>query len=274
MAEIYISAFTADFRHYDDLADWIAAFPELPIGAEMAVAWITPDFYELLEPQIPKFRELPITLHGPFMEMCTRPGSEEEQILHRQLELSCELYRRFDAKSIVLHTHSRGLPGEDPAETRNRVVQVLNHWIPVMTARGMAVTVENVGYPGKHNAFYTQEQFVQLFGELPEETGCLIDLGHALLNGWDIPGLIRRMGKKIRGYHIHTNDGISDSHIPIYAPGSILSREKMDEILHTIADVTPDAHLILEYSPNCGVTKEILHQDIRAIASVCGLLPG
>ena len=45
MAEIYISAFTADFRHYDDLADWIAAFPELPIGAEMAVAWITPDFY-------------------------------------------------------------------------------------------------------------------------------------------------------------------------------------------------------------------------------------
>lgn len=274
MAEIYISAFTADFRHYDDLADWISTFPELPIGAEMAVAWITPDFHELLEPQIPKFRELPITLHGPFMEMCTRPGSEEEQTLHRQLELSCELYHRLDARSIVLHTHSRGLPGEDPAETRQRVVQVLNHWIPIMTARGMSVTVENVGYPGKGNAFFTQEQFIRLFDLLPEETGCLIDIGHALLNGWDIPGLIRRMGKKIRGYHIHTNDGVSDSHIPIYAPESCLSRNSMDEILRTIGEVTPDAHLILEYSPQCAVTREQLHRDIRAVAERCGLLPG
>jgi len=267
MGEIYISAFTADFRHYDSLMDWIATFPELTIGAEMAVAWITPDFYDLLESQIPRFREVPVTLHGPFMEMCPVPGSETEEILTRQLELSCELYRRLNARSIVLHTHLRA------DADRERVCEILNRWIPKMTEQGMSVTVENVGYPGKGNALFTQEEFIRLFEDLPEETGCLIDLGHAMLNGWDIPGLIRAMGTKIRGYHIHTNDGVKDSHIPIHAPGSILSRDEMDEVLRTMGEVTPDTHLILEYAPRENITKELLHRDIRHIAKVCGLLP-
>ena len=265
MGEIYISAFTADFRHYDRLMDWITSFRELPIGAEMAVAWITPDFYDLLEPQIPRFRGVPITLHGPFMEMCPEPGSKTEEMLNSQLELSCELYRRLDARSIVLHTHLGG------GATGQRVREVLNRWIPCMTARGMAVTVENVGYPGKNNAIFTQEEFIRLFDDLPEKTGCLIDLGHAMLNGWDIPGLIRTMGTKIRGYHIHTNDGVKDSHIPIHAPGSILSVEEMDELLKVMGEVTPDAHLILEYAPRENITRELLHRDIRHIANLCGL---
>lgn len=70
MGQLYISAFTADFRHYDDLWDWIHSDPEISVGAELAVAWHTPDFDALLEPQIPRFREVPVTLHGPFMEMC------------------------------------------------------------------------------------------------------------------------------------------------------------------------------------------------------------
>ena len=78
MADIYISAFTADFRHYDDLTDWIDSFQALTVGAELAVAWNSPDFYELLEPMIPLYRERPVTLHGPFIEMCTEPGSEAE----------------------------------------------------------------------------------------------------------------------------------------------------------------------------------------------------
>ena len=265
MGEIYISAFTADFRRYDELMDWIRSYPGLTLGAEMAVAWITPDFYDLLEPQIPRFRGMPITLHGPFMEMCPLPGSEEEEKLTRQLELSCELYRRLDARSIVLHTHLR------KDATRDRVCEILNRWIPQMTAQGMAVTVENVGYPSKGNALFTQEEFIRLFDDLPEETGCLIDLGHAMLNGWDIPALIRTMGTKIRGYHIHTNDGVKDTHIPIHAPGSILSVEEMDELLRTMGEVTPDAHLILEYAARPEVTKELLHRDIGHIARLCGV---
>lgn len=265
MGEIYISAFTADFRHYDDLWDWIHADPALSVGAELAVAWITPDFYELLEPQIDRFREVPVTLHGPFMEMCPPEGSEQEAVLERQLQLSCELYRRLNARSIVLHTHLR------PDARVEEVCQVLNRWIPRMTAQGMAVTVENVGYPAKGNALFTQEQFVALFDALPDEAGCLIDLGHALLNGWDIPALIRKMGTKIKGYHIHSNDGQKDSHVPIHHGSSVLTVQEMDGILSTIGEVTPDAHLILEYAPREYITKELLQRDIRHIAALCGV---
>ena len=265
MGEIYISAFTADFRHYDDLWDWMHAEPDLTVGAELAVAWITPDFYQLLEPQIDRFKEVPVTLHGPFMEMCPEKGSETEAALERQLELSCELYRRLNARSIVLHTHLR------PDAKKSQVGEVLNRWIPRMTARGMAVTVENVGYPAKGNALFTQEEFIRLFDDLPEEAGCLIDLGHALLNGWDIPALIRAMGTKIKGYHIHSNDGQKDSHVPIHHDSSVLTAAQMDEILRTIGEVTPDAHLILEYAPREYITKELLQRDIRHIATLCGV---
>ena len=263
MGALYISAFTADFRHYDDLWDWMHCAPELSVGAELAVAWITPDFYELMEPQIPRFREVPVTLHGPFMEMCPEAGSQQEAVLEQQLELSCQLYRRLNARSIVLHTHLR------PDAPVQRMQEILSRWINRMTALGMDVTVENVGYPGKGNAVFTQEAFIRLFDSLPEEAGCLIDLGHAMLNGWDIPQLIRTMGTKIKGYHIHTNDGIKDSHIPIHYSGSVLSAEQMDEILRTIGQVTPDAHLILEYAPREYITKELLRQDLRHIAALC-----
>lgn len=268
MGEIYISAFTADFRHYDSLMDWISTFPGLTVGAEMAVAWITPDFYDLLEPQIPRFRNVPITLHGPFMEMCPIAGSETEDALNQQLQLSCELYHRLNARSIVLHTHLRA------DADRQRICDVLNCWIPKMTAQGMSVTVENVGYPAKGNALFSQEEFVRLFDDLPEEAGCLIDLGHAMLNGWDIPRLIRTMGTKIRGYHIHSNNGQKDSHVPIHDPSSLMPPEEMDDLLRVMGEVTPDAHLILEYAPGSHVTKELLHRDIRHVAQLCGLLPG
>ena len=263
MGDLYISAFTADFRHYDALWDWIHCDPALTVGAELAVAWVTPDFYELLEPQIPRFREVPVTLHGPFMEMCPEKGSPVEDALEKQLQLSCELYHRLNARSIVLHTHLRA------GAEKQQVLEVLNRWIPKMTGQGMAVTVENVGYPAKGNALFTQEEFIRLFDALPDEAGCLIDLGHAMLNRWDIPALIRAMGTKIKGYHIHTNDGEHDSHIPIHDSRSAVSVAEMDEILRTVGEVTPDAHLILEYAPRDHITKELLHKDLCHIAALC-----
>ena len=64
---------------------------------------------------------------------------------------------------------------------------------------------------------------------------------------------------------------MKDTHIPIHAPGSILSVEEMAELLRTMGEVTPDAHLILEYAARPEVTKELLHRDIGHIARLCGV---
>ena len=49
-----------------------------------------------------------------------------------------------------------------------------------------------------------------------------------------------------------------------------MTAEETKELLATIAAVTPDAHIILEYSPTCGVTKEWMMEELAAIAAVCG----
>lgn len=119
-----------------------------------------------------------------------------------------------------------------------------------MIDEGIHVTVENVGYPKKNSVLFDQEQFVALFDRLPQEVGCLIDTGHAMLNRWDIPALIRRMGTRIKGYHLNNNDGFHDSHYPIYDPEGFCSHQEMDDILRAIAQYTPQAHLVLEYAPD------------------------
>lgn len=268
MGEFYISAFTADFSDYAALECWAREYPGGPVGVELAADWAAPGFYERLEENLYRFRDLPVTLHGPFVEMCTQPGSEAERIANRQLENSCALYYRMNARSIVLHTHLRGTAPDRQEWARERVGQVLAHWIRRMTGEGMSVTVENVGYPQGGSTLFDQERFIGLFDRLPQEAGCLIDVGHAILNGWDIPDCIRRMGTRIRGYHIHTNDGSHDSHLPIYDQASVYSKEQMDSLLRTIWEVTPQAHLILEYSPRVRVTKERLHADMVEIANL------
>ena len=50
---------------------------------------------------------------------------------------------------------------------------------------------------------------------IDETVGYLIDVGHANINGWDVPTLIRRVAPRLYGLHIHDNNGNSDQHLPI-----------------------------------------------------------
>ena len=134
--------------------------------------------------------------------------------------------------------------------------------------RDVHLTVENVGYPAKNNALFTQDAFVQFVLDLPEELGALIDTGHAMANHWDIPELIKTLGKRIRGYHLHNTDGIHDLHRPIFEQNLWYDRSKMENLLETAAEYSPDADLILEYAPGEHITPELLHGDVKHIQNI------
>lgn len=264
MNPIFISAYAVNYEDYARLEQWVRNAPVPGVGVELGTSWKTPDFWETQETNLPRFADIPITLHAPFTEICTAPGSEQERKMEALFERACDLYHRVGALSMVMHTHQGHFA--DDMWARSRVRQVLNHWIPCMSAQGLSITVENVGYPGKNNRLFDQRQYVELFDDLPEETGSLIDLGHALLNGWDVPRLIQTLGTTIKGYHLNNNDGIHDSHLPLYAPDGVYSSAQVDELIGLIQEVTPEAHLILEYSPKSGVTEKGIHGDLRRIA--------
>ena len=268
MGQIYISAFCMGFERYDWLRQCVQSFRDFPVGIEFGTSWKTPDFRRTLERQVSAFSGVPVTLHAPFVEVCTEPGSPEERCMEESFDWACEMYGRFSATSMVMHTHEKKvLPGLEEA-MRRRSLEVIRDWSARMMDRGVSLTVENVGYPKKGNVLFDEEQFQQLFDRLPPEVGCLIDIGHAMLNGWDIPALIRRMGTRIRGYHLNANDGVSDLHVPVYDGRSCLAPEQMDEILLTIGQQTPRAHLVLEYAPLPEVTSELLHEDMRRVAAL------
>lgn len=265
MKRIFLSTYCVFFQDYDFLKRCLDGFPDFPVGIEFATYWPTPGFDRRLAAQIPVFSGRPATLHAPFVEICTEPGSPEADLMEHEFQKACALYPRFGASSMVMHTHEGSFPPAQAASRRARSTAVLRDWTERMIRHGISITVENVGYPGKNNVLFDEAQFVALFERLPAQAGCLIDIGHALLNHWDIPALIARMGARIHGYHLNNNDGVHDSHLPLYAADGICPEAEMDRILRTIARCTPQADLILEYAPGPQVTVEGLHRDIRRV---------
>lgn len=43
----------------------------------------------------------------------------------------------------------------------------------------------------------------------------MLDTGHAHVNGWDIPAVVKALGERLVACHVHDNDGNGDAHLPV-----------------------------------------------------------
>lgn len=264
MKTVYLSSFCVDFRRYETLEYFIRTCAEdVPLGVELATSWNYPGFDEVLEAQAERFRCFPVTIHAPFCETCTEKGSEEERFARLQMEKAIRWYHLFDAKSMVMHTHSRKVRPEELLRLRQRSEEVILETAERARREGIRLTVENVGYRAKDNVLYDQQAFVDLFSRLPDDVGALIDTGHAMANGWDIPSVVEALGSRIRGYHLHNTDGVHDLHRPMYEPGWAYTAEQMDGLLQCIHRFSPDAELILEYSPGPHICRTLFRSELK-----------
>lgn len=264
---IYISTLCVKFKDYHWLKNCIDTFHDFPVGVEHGTWWgLQPELPDVLDANKPMFYGMPTTIHAPFHEICNKPGSSEEQEMLETFNRACRVYHECGATSMVIHTNEYSFPEEQRAAMRERSKEMILFWYEKFKEQGIYMTVENVGYPKKDNLLFNYEQFLRLFSELPEEIGCLIDTGHAMLNDWDMVELIKTLGPRIRGYHLNNNDGKNDAHYPTFDPEGYLSPEKMEEIIATIAQYSPNADLILEYMFGDKITTEQMHSDIRRVA--------
>ncbi|MBP3735544.1 MAG: TIM barrel protein [Lachnospiraceae bacterium] len=268
MKAAYLSAYNFGFSDYEAMKKYVDEFTDFPLGVEFATSWTDSDFYEKLDRQIEVFRGVPVTIHSPFVEICTVPGSEEEKYMEACFTRACEYYKAFHATSMVFHTNEGSFPQAERPDKRKRTKEVLLKWNEKLQAQGIHMTVENVGYPKKDNLLFDFDDFIRLFEELPDEIGCLIDTGHAMLNNWDIAGLIKILGSRVRGYHLNNNDGINDIHYPLYDPEGYYSGEKVDSFVRAIALYSPEADIAYEYAPMGRFTQESTYEDIRRVARV------
>ena len=262
MKPIYLSTFCVDFRYYGLLREMLRQMENLPVGIEFATSWNYPEFNDLLDAQPEKFRGYPVTLHAPFTESCCVPGSLEYARMEQEFHRAFEWYHQFGASSMVMHTHKRRIAPGQEAFFRQQSESVICRLAEQARSEDIRLTVENVGFSAKGSMLYDQEAFISLFDRLPGDVGALIDIGHAMVNSWDLLSVIQRLGTRIRGYHLHNNDGAADLHRPLFESGMRYDSKDMETLLREIGRCSPDADLILEYAPGSHITAELLRNDM------------
>ena len=123
-------------------------------------------------------------------------------------------------------------------------------------AMGLRLAFENVGYHGQ--SIYTEAEYAGALDNVDSVVGYLIDIGHAHLNGWNIPQMIERLSHRLVGLHIHDNNGSSDQHRPIY-DGSVPWEDIFQVMKKSCGS---ECECILEYAPGTPLDILILGKKI------------
>lgn len=117
------------------------------------------------------------------------------------------------AKQMVVHPGFANSPCFDKAQAQKRAHDAILALAEQAKKVDVKLAFENVGYHGA--SIYTQDEFIHALDGVDGIVGYLIDIGHAHINQWDIPEVIRRLSDRMFGFHIHDNNGSRDEHRPI-----------------------------------------------------------
>ncbi|MFC7395332.1 sugar phosphate isomerase/epimerase family protein [Scopulibacillus cellulosilyticus] len=196
-----------------------------------------------------KHYKVKFTVHPPAWD--TNLTSENKAIR----ETSFEEYKKsilfaheIEAEHVVIHPGFCFSPIFDKAIARKRAEEYIGRLCQISKPLGVKLAVENVGYNG--TSIFTEDQFVKFLNTLDNYAGYLIDTGHAHVNQWNIPRMIRYTNSRLLGLHIHDNSGASDEHLPI-GEGTVDWTPIFDELRKT----NQSCQLILEYAPGTELEK-------------------
>lgn len=266
MHKILNASYCARFDDFDFLQAVAEAVPGT--GVELGCYFDKPGFMENQAANAGRFAAYPMTLHGPFtdVECAAAPGTIERETMIETWKRAFDVYEQFNASSIVLHTHHmRDIPEEDKETLRDYAVDTILELAEIAQERKINLTVENVGHWVKNNTLFNEGQFIDMFHALPDSVGALLDVGHALINRWDITHVICALNTRIRSYHLHNNDGCGDSHRPMFEAGNRYSEAEMLNLLELTNKYSPDADWILEYAPGSHISRNLLVKDLSML---------
>jgi sugar phosphate isomerase/epimerase len=175
--------------------------------------------------------------------------------------LALRFSAEIGANQIVLHPGFLGSPAFSRELAKLRAKETMHRLAEVAKSLGVQLAMENVGYRGQ--SIYTEEEFVSVLDDVDPIVGYLVDVGHAHINGWNIPILIEKVAPRLLALHIHDNDGKGDQHLPIYQ-GTM----EWESIFQAMTHCNADCEFILEYAPGTPLEqllkgREILLEQVR-----------
>lgn len=141
--------------------------------------------------------------------------AEKDELMRRAFE-ACGM---MGIPWLVVHISrpAHATLGETERINREYVLRLLE-WAH---AYGVGIALENLpvhrGREGDASMDFLRTpeallSFVQSFAD--DKVGVCLDLGHALIQGWDVAGCIDVLAPRLRALHVHDNNGREDQHMP------------------------------------------------------------
>ncbi|WP_100332354.1 sugar phosphate isomerase/epimerase family protein [Bacillus xiapuensis] len=219
---------------------------------------------DLFQELAPKLQALPVrySIHPPAWDInLTSENRAVRETAFTEYKKAIQLAGMIDACHVVIHPGFCFSPAFDKQTAQKRAAQMINELCKIAEPLQVKLAIENVGYSG--SSLFTQEEYTRFLDGIDKTAGFLIDIGHANLNQWDIPRLIKETKDRLLALHIHDNDGIRDAHWPI-GEGNI----EWPAIFSAINQCQLPIELILEYAPGTPLNwleegKHILQNEIQ-----------
>ena len=140
----------------------------------------------------PKLKALPVgyTVHPPAWD--TNLTSENQTIRKasfNEYKKAIEFAAMIEADHVVIHPGFCFSPVFNKELAQERAKEYIQRLCEIAQPLNVKLVIENVGYNG--SSLFTREEFTRFLDPFDAPAGYLIDVGHAHLNHWDFPRLIR-----------------------------------------------------------------------------------
>lgn len=251
---IYVSTNMYSPEHVMDVIKIVDHFNG-HIGIELFPMFHDLRYEPILQKNLKILKKYKYTFHGPYyhVEHSASKGTTqyEESMLHFKKTLTYA--NLLEPSYIVYHLNNCKIWNrEEMLRHSIRNLDVLS------SLSRIPLVIENVGIEYLDNNLFELDEFIDFCRGRKENV--LIDIGHANANDWDLEVVIENLKDKIVSYHLHSNDGIHDSHDRIFE-----NTPDMTSFMEFYRKYTPDADLVIEYSMKYQGKEDLVIEDIEKL---------
>ena len=154
------------------------------------------------------------SMHGPCWDInpaSANPGHRDDVVAHYRKGI--QLASEIGARTMVVHSGWKSDTKLSGRDALNYSADTIAKCVPEAERLGITLAVENVGY-GALNMFSGIEDWIGIAKTINSPSvGLTLDVGHAVLEGFDPAAAVMAAGSQLKHVHLHSNMGKSDDHL-------------------------------------------------------------
>jgi sugar phosphate isomerase/epimerase len=193
----------------------------LPEAGTAYIEIVDDGLHELTEQRVTVLKELgnsyekKYSVHAPFADInIASPSKPLLEAMLKRLEQSIASASALDAYVWIFHPGVKtgiGIfyPGMDWLQN----LKTVKYLAEIAEGYGVKIAIENVPEPYPF-LMKSVDDFARFYGEIDENVGLVLDVGHSNING-QTERFLEEFSDKIVHVHAHDNDGRSDRHLGV-----------------------------------------------------------